>query len=186
VEFPTEKLTLWQIAFRLHNENPLTESPPLNVQNELIRMADAIMANRLWVKFLPGRQPDLFVVLAKCREGNEFNKKELNLIFVSREDWAAYESAKLEKANSAPAAKVEAVTVTQPAPAAQIATWHNEARKIGETIYKQTPKLNLEQIAAKVHAEMMKQKSEPGMTGRGGKVPSAGSIKRHALKGLKS
>lgn len=82
--------------------------------------------------------------------------------------------------------KVKAVTVTTPA--APIEAWRTEARKIGETICEKQPRLNIEQIASKVHNEMTKRHAnkEPNMTGRGDKVPSAGSIKRHALTGLKS
>ncbi len=87
---------------------------------------------------------------------------------------------------TAPTPKVEAVTVKPPT--AQIEAWHTEAWKIGERIYKNKPSLNIEQIADKVNLEMSERnaKKEPNMTGRGGKVPSASSIKRHALTRLKS
>jgi len=80
------------------------------------------------------------------------------------------------------------LTDTPPAPAAQIKAWHTEARKIGEIIYKKKPARNIDQIADEVYKEMMARnaKKELNMTGRGGKVPSAASIKRHALTGLKS
>lgn len=90
MEFPTEKLSLWQIAFRLQNENPLAESPPLSVQDELIKLAQAVLEKRLPVKFKPGRQPDLFVVLAHCREGM-FDKQQLDSIFVDKHDFAIYQ-----------------------------------------------------------------------------------------------
>ena len=64
--------------------------------------------------------------------------------------------------------------------------WIPEARKIGERIYKENKKLSVEQIAQKVHSEMTLKKSEEGMTGRGGKILSAETIKRHALTGIKS
>ncbi len=89
MEFPADKLSLWQIAFRLQNEDPLAESPPLSVQDELIKLAQAVLTNRLWVRFLPG--VDLFVVLAHCREGT-FDKQELSLIFVDRTDWGFYQA----------------------------------------------------------------------------------------------
>jgi hypothetical protein len=94
----------------------------------------------------------------------------------------------LKEAKDPPVLKMEVVTVTQPAPAAQIEAWRTKARIIGESIYKNKPALNIEQIAKKVHSEMTARhaKKEPNMTGRGGKVPSAASIKRHALNGLKS
>ena len=74
-------------------------------------------------------------------------------------------------------------------PAAQIEAWRTEARKIGERIYKKKPTQSIEQIAGHVHKEMTKRhrdEKDPNMTGRGGKVPSAESIKRHALTGIKS
>lgn len=92
------------------------------------------------------------------------------------------------KGKPKPEAKGEAKPVTTPAAAAQIEAWRTEARKIGERIYKQKPTLNIEQIADKVHSEMTERhtKKESNMTGRGGRVPSAESIKRHALTRLKS
>jgi hypothetical protein len=64
--------------------------------------------------------------------------------------------------------------------------WKAVARKIGERIHKEDKKLSVDKIAAKVCLEMVSRKSEKGMTGRGGKVPSADTIKRHALTGVKS
>lgn len=82
-----------------------------------------------------------------------------------------------------PAAKVEAVPVTSPS----IEAWKANARQIGEEIHKASPGLNVERIADKTHKEMTRRnaKGEPGMTGRGGKVPAADTIKRHALTGIK-
>lgn len=82
----------------------------------------------------------------------------------------------------APAAKVEAVAGTSQS----IEAWKINARQIGEKIHKEKPKLNAEQIAEKTHDEMTARKAngEPGMTGRGGNVPSAGTIKRHAQTGI--
>lgn len=59
--------------------------------------------------------------------------------------------------------------------------WKLSARQIGIRIYQKTPRLSIEQIAQKTY-EIMKAKS---ITGRGGRVPSASTIKRHALNGLK-
>lgn len=82
----------------------------------------------------------------------------------------------------APAAKVKAGAGTSPSGE----VWKANARQIGEKIHKEKPKLNAERIADKTHDEMTarKAKGEPGMTGRGGKVPSAGTIKRHAQTGI--
>lgn len=60
--------------------------------------------------------------------------------------------------------------------------WIAPARELGREIYKQFPHLSLEQIAEKVHPKLKQQ----GVRGRGGKIVSAASIRRHALKGLKA
>lgn len=60
--------------------------------------------------------------------------------------------------------------------------WVAPAREIGREVYKVFPRLNLDQISEKVHPILKKQ----GVRGRGGKIVSAGSIRRHALKGLKT
>lgn len=67
-------------------------------------------------------------------------------------------------------------------------SWVTRAKEIGVQLFKKFPKLSLEQIADKVHKEMDKRhrSGESGMTGRGGRIPSAGSIKRHALTGIKT
>ena len=66
--------------------------------------------------------------------------------------------------------------------------WILTARKIGEQITKESPNLSVDKIAKKVNSDMTTRKNngEPDMTGRGGKVPSAETIKRHALAGIKS
>ena len=66
--------------------------------------------------------------------------------------------------------------------------WHVKAREIGEIICKAKPTLSIEQIAIKIQKEMVLRKAngEDGMSGRCGKVPSADTIKRHALTGIKS
>jgi hypothetical protein len=74
------------------------------------------------------------------------------------------------------------------ASSARDATWKSRVRDLGMSILKAHPKLSVDQIAAKVHEKMVdaKKAGESNVTGRGGKVPSAGTVKRHALKGIKS
>lgn len=88
------------------------------------------------------------------------------------------------QAADAPAAKGEALPVVSPS----IEAWRANARQIGEKIHKEKPSLNMEKIAEKTHKEMTARKAngDPGMTGRGGNVPLADTIKRHALTGIKS
>lgn len=76
-------------------------------------------------------------------------------------------------------------TATQDATATKSMAWIASARDIGASLVKDNPKLNILQIAKKVNAEMEIRKSDPNMTGRGGKVPSIETIKRHALIGIK-
>lgn len=82
------------------------------------------------------------------------------------------------------AAKVEAGTSTSQSGD----DWRVKARQIGKEIYGNKTSLNMDKIAEKTHKEMTDRhsKKEPGMTGRGGKVPTADTIKRHALTGIKS
>jgi hypothetical protein len=77
---------------------------------------------------------------------------------------------------------------TVPVVAPSIEAWRANARKIGEKIRNKNPSLNIEQIAEKTRKEMIERntKGELGMSGRGNKVPSAETIKRHALIGIKS
>ena len=80
------------------------------------------------------------------------------------------------------AAKLEPVPVTTPS----IEAWRANARQIGEKFHTENPRWNAVKIAQKTHYEMTarKDKGEPGMTGRGGRVPCADSIKRHAQTGI--
>ena len=94
------------------------------------------------------------------------------------------DAASEPKEADAPAAKGEALPVVSPS----IEAWRANARQIGEKIHKEKPSLNMEKIAEKTHKEMTTRKAngDPGMTGRGDNVPLAGTIKRHALTGIKS
>lgn len=64
--------------------------------------------------------------------------------------------------------------------------WVPNARKLGEEKHKQNPKLKGDRLASEVHREMVLRAAagESGFTGNGNRVPSAGSIKRHALTGI--
>jgi hypothetical protein len=66
--------------------------------------------------------------------------------------------------------------------------WKRNARAIAEEFHKANKYLSVEQLAIKTHADMTdrKNKGENGMTGRGERIPSADTIKRHALIGIKS
>ncbi|MGZ8152914.1 MAG: hypothetical protein ACXW0Q_09240 [Methylovulum sp.] len=65
--------------------------------------------------------------------------------------------------------------------------WKRNARAIGEEFHKTHKHLSVEQLAIKTHAEMTDRRNngESGMTGRGKRIPSADTIKRHALTGIK-
>ena len=67
-------------------------------------------------------------------------------------------------------------------------SWKIPAREMGEEVFKEHPKWSLEQISSRVHDMMSKKhcEGEQGMTGHGGRIPAAETIKRHALKGLKA
>ena len=75
-----------------------------------------------------------------------------------------------------------------PAPVVTVAGWLLCAKSIAAKTHKSKPQLSVDQLAKKTHEEMTTRKNagESGMTGRGGKVPSAGTIKRHALTGIKA
>jgi len=75
---------------------------------------------------------------------------------------------------------------TMPAPTG--IAWQDIARKIAIDIAKKHKHLNQERIAERVYHEMFKMssiKDDARVRGRSGKVPSAGTIKRWALKGLR-
>jgi hypothetical protein len=66
-------------------------------------------------------------------------------------------------------------------------SWRDSARKIGMDIAKEHKHLSHNQIADKAHEKMiaLKNAGKSGMTNRNGEVPRPGTIKRHALKGIK-
>ena len=68
------------------------------------------------------------------------------------------------------------------------ASWAPFARELGKKFLQKFPNLNLDRIGEKVHRQMidLEAKGQPGLTGRGGKIPSGGTIKRYALTGLKA
>lgn len=124
----------------------------------------------------------------KIAEGDaapEITPDNCRVMSYSLEQLANRYAAKPEAAPyGTPEAKVEAVPGTSPS----IEAWKVNARQIGERIHKAAPSLNVERIAEKTHKEMTSRnaKGELGMTGRGGKVPAADTIKRHALTGIKA
>lgn len=59
--------------------------------------------------------------------------------------------------------------------------WKIEAKKLGHEYIKQYPHLNMEKISEKVHEQM----KESGISGRGGRIIKASTIKRHALNNIK-
>lgn len=73
------------------------------------------------------------------------------------------------------------------APLSNQKSWILIAREIGVKLAKKYKNQSLEQIAEKVRHEMeeIKQTGDLQVTGRGGKIVSSASIKRHALKGLR-
>lgn len=89
-----------------------------------------------------------------------------------------------QQSSPSPIKTVKAEPVTTPSSD----DWKVTARQIGEEIFKKKPSLNLEEIANKTRKVMTDRKDngEPGMTGRGGRVPAAETIKRHALTGIKT
>lgn len=67
-------------------------------------------------------------------------------------------------------------------PVLESVDWKPAAWGIALTIYKKNPLLSVDRIAEKTHTEMQ----EKGIAGRGGKIPSVDTIKRHALTGIKA
>lgn len=59
--------------------------------------------------------------------------------------------------------------------------WLQTARMLGQDFKREFPKLSTERIAKKINLVMTEQR----ITGPGGKVPTAETIRRHALTGLK-
>jgi hypothetical protein len=67
-------------------------------------------------------------------------------------------------------------------------TWKVTARTLAEVVLKKHPLWSITQISEQVH-KIMREKHVPGeqgMTGYGNKVPTAETIRRHALTGLRA
>lgn len=64
--------------------------------------------------------------------------------------------------------------------------WADIAAEIGLKVQREKSKFTRDQIAKAVHEEMEKMQDAgiQGVTGRGGKIPSVESIRRHGLSGL--
>jgi hypothetical protein len=64
--------------------------------------------------------------------------------------------------------------------------WKKVARAIGQKLYREDSKQGLEKISAKVLLELIRrnQEGQPATSGRGGKFPTAGTIRRHTLQRL--
>lgn len=64
--------------------------------------------------------------------------------------------------------------------------WPIAAREIAASLRPRHPKKNLDQVAELVREEMLRRHAdgESGMTGRGNKVPSAGTIRREAMQNM--
>lgn len=64
--------------------------------------------------------------------------------------------------------------------------WRDTAHKIQDEIQTAQPSkpLTQDELVEKIHEEMVRQhkRNIPGMTGRGGRIPSAQTIKRHGLR----
>lgn len=66
--------------------------------------------------------------------------------------------------------------------------WVKEARAIAIPLAKKHKNLNTKQIAEKTHEVMVKlgEQRDSSVRGRGDRIPSAETIRRHALKGIKN
>jgi hypothetical protein len=66
--------------------------------------------------------------------------------------------------------------------------WIPIAREIGKELKRDNPLKNLEWISEKILVKMtsLDEKGQSGLTGRGGKIPSASTILRRALQKLNS
>jgi hypothetical protein len=83
-----------------------------------------------------------------------------------------------------PGVQVTVQITVPPAAAVDPHGWRASARAIAAELRSQQPGvvLHVEALARAVRREMATRQHEPGMTGRGGRVPSVGSISRHVLR----
>jgi hypothetical protein len=135
----------------------------------LLEMAGAIRAGKLCVRDSSTGMP-----LTVTRDIDS-----ASLVYVSEKDvnaWLQQQRAIYQWSPSMPAKTNPQSPHTRP--------WVAKARAIGENIWKdpKNKRLSVEQIAKKVHAEMKNQ----NIVGRGNHVPTADTIKRHALHGIKA
>jgi hypothetical protein len=136
------------------------------------------------------KNPLFIVGFAKLKKLNEWAEKRGDSFVISNEGLGWYdERGYVQPANQAikDVKKDNDHDSSIPAPGATPYYWQSRAKEIGIEIAKRKTHLNLDQIAEKVQEKMaqLKKAGEAGVTGRGGKLPSAASIKRHALKGIR-
>lgn len=72
------------------------------------------------------------------------------------------------------------ITIRLPRPAKPAPSWEANAVAIATRLNR--PGLSRDRLAQAVCDEMCERSKEPGMTGRGGRTPSAETILRHALQ----
>ena len=127
------------------------------------------------IKTIEQNISDLKLKVASTRAGRDEDKQEL----LKLQAELATVNAIIDQAGGLPNALEVA-----PNP---MMNWIKEAKVSGSKITKSKPKLNVFCIAKKIHEEFCAraQKGEAAVLGRGNRVPSASTIKREALTGIK-